>query len=183
MLPGAGFEPGAGAQLVRADRARAGVRPHRSIQIGELQVAGTALGRKHGIRRGRDVVIDGDMAHRVIAALAHANDIARLVNGRIAGDLRHRIVGGAAPPAVAALHVANDVHLIVRAGRDVDVAGPGRNVEGHRTVYAKRSVKGPFRGQPNRRQTHGHGNQNAGCRFTGWVPSGLHFALLGLVNL
>ena len=61
--------------------------------------------------------------------------------GGLLADLRNRIVGGAAPPAVTAFHMANDMDLTIRPGRNMDVSGTRRDVERDRTVYGKRTVE------------------------------------------
>ena len=141
----AGFKPAPAPSLsarMEPDPVCARTVPFR---LESSQVAGSALGRKHGIRGGRDLVIDGDMAHRVIAAFTHAVILPAWLMGGLSATLE-TASSDDPPPAVAAFHVANNVHLAVRAGRDVDVARPGRrgaSLDRLRSAYGRRTFPRP----------------------------------------
>lgn len=57
------------------------------------------------------------MVKKIVAVLVpYANDVARLINRRIIGDLGDSLVRRATEPAIVSLNVANNADLIVRTG-------------------------------------------------------------------
>jgi hypothetical protein len=80
--------------------------------------------------------------------LANGNDIAGLLDRRPIDNGAHAIFGRAAAEAapVAGVHMADDMHVVARAGRDVDVAGSGGHTEHDLTADVQRLVKGAISG-------------------------------------
>ena len=69
--------------------------------------------------------------------IAHADNIARLVNRRVIRYSRHSVLSRPSTPPAVALHVANNVHLVIRTLRHTDIAGPGTHAQRHRTIHQR----------------------------------------------
>jgi hypothetical protein len=74
------------------------------------------------ILRRLNLVVDADVV-QVLVMAPDAHNVARLLDGRVSRNLLHPLLA-AAP---AALHFAEDVHLVARAARQVNIPRPGRN--------------------------------------------------------
>ena len=103
----------------------------------DRDVAGAGAGVEKSILRRLNLIVDADVV-QVLVVAADADDVARLLDGRMSRDLAHLLVRCRSTPA--GLDPAEDVHLVVRAAGEVNVARAGRD----RQLYAPAHRQGAF---------------------------------------